>query len=254
MAVALSVILLACGDDDGGSAKKSSPNGERSNNTGRQKPVPGGAEDAGRLAELDADELDADEPTGGDGSAGKSDADDESSSDAGNMMGGNDAGAGPDGGGGDLCGAPGEECASVGCCTGATCVLEPETGDSICAAECAVPSECNSGCCVPVSDSELGACVPATYCEAALVPVGSGCGGLVLIAEDGTFLGDAVSNRSAAEGTCNELSSYGSRFASDSIVQPVHDYAACAVLHRHQRARRVRHEEPARHRRPADRS
>lgn len=62
----------------------------------------------------------------------------------------------------------------------------------------------------------VGAC-GLGLCEVPPVSTSTGCVGLVLIADDGTFLGDAVGNRYAANGVCNEYSTYGSRYGADSI-------------------------------------
>lgn len=234
MVVALSVALAACGDEEDGFSNKNTEdesNGRprSSSNGGKPGTGSGGAEDAGE--EREPDDLDAGDPAEQDGASSAPDAG-TPSADAGDPAGdaGGDARAdaqqpGSDAGGG-ACASPGEACETLDCCGGATCIIQPETGDPICAAECSAPSECNSGCCVSVRDSDLGACVPATYCEAPPVPVGSGCGALVLIAEDGTFLGNAVSSPVAANGVCNEVSPHGSSAGASSIFNPVGIYGS----------------------------
>jgi hypothetical protein len=49
------------------------------------------------------------------------------------------------------------------------------------------------------------------------VPVAGCSGTLVLVADDGKFLGNASSNMLAADGVCNEFSNYGGQFGADSI-------------------------------------
>lgn len=63
------------------------------------------------------------------------------------------------------CLTPGTSCLDnvEGCCTDSTCV---ETVDeTVCAANCTDNSECNSGCCAPLSNSTTRVCSPATFCE-----------------------------------------------------------------------------------------
>jgi hypothetical protein len=233
MVLALSVVLIACGDEDDDYSKKDSGSGGRPrSSSGGGKPGTGstgsGDEDAGEA--FDPDELDGGGTADLDGSSIAQDSGGQA--DAGGPVDGDrDARAdgaqpvGSDGGGG-VCASPGEACEATDCCAGATCILEPETGDPICAAECSAPSECNSGCCLSLRDSDVGACGPARYCEAPPVPMGSGCDALVLIAEDGTFLGNAVSSPVAANGVCNEVSPHGSGVGPHSIFNSVGIYGS----------------------------
>jgi hypothetical protein len=123
----------------------------------------------------------------------------------------------PDTGSSTTCSSAGQSCESTTCCTGAICVIAPETGTSICAAQCSTPSQCNSNCCVPVRAGNTGACVPASSCTVSTGPVGGSCGALELIAEDGTYLGDATSNRFGTNSVCNQNSFHGSAFGVQSI-------------------------------------
>lgn len=56
-------------------------------------------------------------------------------------------------------------------------------------------------------------------------PSGS-CTSLQLVANDGTYLGDATSNTFAANGVCNDVSSYGSSYGSYSIFNSVGNYGS----------------------------
>jgi hypothetical protein len=234
MVVAFSVVLFACGDEDDDFSKKNPEDGggrPRGSSTGGKPgttPDGSGEEDAGE--ELEPDDLDGGESVELDGSSGDRDSGAPAGDAGGPGDGGRDARAdaqsvGSDGGGG-ACASPAEACETVDCCAGATCIIEPESGDPICAAECSAPSECNSGCCVSVRDSDLGACVPASYCEAPPVPMGSDCGALVLIAEDGTFLGNAISSPVASNGVCNAVSPHGSSVGAHSIFNAVGLYGS----------------------------
>jgi hypothetical protein len=122
-----------------------------------------------------------------------------------------------------LC-STGDECQS-GCCAAVD-----DTG-SVCApAEfcpspfetCAMNADCATACCLPI-DAETSACAPANLCAA---PPAVGCGDLVLLANDGTYLGDATSDQFAVDGVCNEFSQYGSPFASSSIFNEFSQYGS----------------------------
>jgi hypothetical protein len=252
MVLAFSVAMLACGDEDDSYSKKdmSDGSGRPRSSTGSGKPRTAVDDetdedndtngDAG--PDADPNELDggADEPNELDGASSSSG--DNGGSDGGSSDGATtaDAGGTRDGdsdaradaqptssdGGEVACASPGEDCETLDCCAGATCILEPETGDPICAAECSAPTECNSGCCLSLRNSDVGACGPARYCEAPPVPMGNGCDALVLIAEDGTFLGNAVSSPVAANGVCNDLSPHGSSVGPQSIFNSVGIYGS----------------------------
>jgi hypothetical protein len=59
------------------------------------------------------------------------------------------------------CLQPGATCVSK-CCAGALCVTDGTT--SLCAAICAVGTDCNSGCCAPLQDGSH-VCAPASQCQ-----------------------------------------------------------------------------------------
>jgi hypothetical protein len=140
------------------------------------------------------------------------------------------------------------------CCDGAMCIADGTT--IVCAALCESSDGCNSGCCAPVDetnsvcapadfcappvdtcsedtdcdtacclpvDAETSVCAPSDLCAA---PPAIGCGNLVLLANDGTYLGDATSNQFAADGVCNEFSQYGSQFAATSIFNQFGQYGS----------------------------
>jgi hypothetical protein len=123
-----------------------------------------------------------------------------------------------------LC-STGDDCQS-GCCAAV------DATNSVCAPAnfcpppvetCTVDSECDTVCCLPI-DAETSACAPASLCTAPPAPIG--CGQLVLLANDGTFLGDATSNQFATDGVCNEFSQYGSPFAATSIFNEFGQYGS----------------------------
>jgi hypothetical protein len=53
-----------------------------------------------------------------------------------------------------------------------------------------------------------------------------GCTQLVLVGDDGTFLGDATSNQFAANGVCNSQGLYGGQFGPDSIYNQFGTYGS----------------------------
>lgn len=124
------------------------------------------------------------------------------------------------------CAATGEECASTPCCGDRICVDDDALGLIVCAAPCSSPSDCVSGCCVGLSSSSASVCAPPTHCEPAPPPIPGGCADLVLVADDGTYLGDATSNEYATDGVCNEYSSYGSAYSSTSIFNDSGTYGS----------------------------
>jgi hypothetical protein len=63
--------------------------------------------------------------------------------------------------------------------------------------------------------------VPAALCAP---PASVACANLVLLANDGTFLGQATSSTFATDGVCNEFSQYGSLFAATSIFNEFGQY------------------------------
>jgi hypothetical protein len=60
------------------------------------------------------------------------------------------------------CVEPGNICVGPECCEGSICVSDGSS--SVCAAECTSNSQCNSGCCAPVSGTDKSVCSPAEYC------------------------------------------------------------------------------------------
>jgi hypothetical protein len=110
-----------------------------------------------------------------------------------------DADADVDDAAGPVCVDQGERCDRASCCTG-VCVRDDE-GGAICAAECALPTRCE-GCGPYCGASRMG----ATRCDDA-----------VLIAEDGTYLGDAAGSALDRDSVCNANGSYGSSFGRLSI-------------------------------------
>jgi hypothetical protein len=88
---------------------------------------------------------------------------------------------------------------------------------------CAIDTDCDTGCCLAV-DAETSLCAPVDLCAAP--PPAAGCGDLVLVANDGTYLGDATSNQFAVDGVCNEFSQYGSQFAATSIFNEFGQYGS----------------------------
>lgn len=117
-----------------------------------------------------------------------------------------------------------EQCAS-GCC-----VLVNET-TAVCAPasycpppvqQCTGNEQCASQCCLPI-DTQTAACAPAALCAP---PASVACTNVVLLANDGTFLGQATSNTFATDGVCNEFSQYGSQFAATSIFNEFGQYGS----------------------------
>ena len=58
------------------------------------------------------------------------------------------------------------------------------------------------------------------------MPPASACTMLVLVGDDGTFLGNASSSTFASDGVCNEFSSYGSEYGSSSIFNDYGTYGS----------------------------
>lgn len=71
------------------------------------------------------------------------------------------------GGGGGSCGGAADDCSgSLSCCSGYTCVNDLGAADeSLCAADCTLGSDCQSGCCCDLENSTSGACCPSGYCN-----------------------------------------------------------------------------------------
>jgi hypothetical protein len=122
-----------------------------------------------------------------------------------------------------LC-SSGDECVS-GCCA------PVDETSSVCAptsfcpppvAGCTANGECETQCCFPL-DAQTSACAPASLCAP---PASVDCANLVLLANDGTFLGQASSNAFAADSVCNEFGQYGSQFSSTSIFNQFGSYGS----------------------------
>lgn len=121
-----------------------------------------------------------------------------------------------------MCADPGQDCSKADCCDGSTCVTDGTF--FVCAANCASGDECNSGCCAAL-DTGGSVCSPATFCAAPIASNGS-CADLVLLADDGTYLGDASSSTFATDGVCNQYSNYGSAYSSTSIFNQYGTYGS----------------------------
>jgi hypothetical protein len=120
-----------------------------------------------------------------------------------------------------VCLEPGRSCDDGLCCEGSACVTGLETS-SVCAAYCQSNEDCFSECCAPLEGGG-SVCVPPEYCSEPSPP--SDCG-LILLAEDGTFLGRATANQFDTDSVCNEFSDYGSEFSSTSIFNEFSEYGS----------------------------
>lgn len=121
-----------------------------------------------------------------------------------------------------LCLQAGElNCDETACCDGSMCITDGT--DIACAALCANGDDCFSGCCATVDEAN-SVCAPADVCSPPAETPSVGCGEVVLMADDGTYLGDATSNEFAGDGVCNEFSQYGSQFSSTSIFNEFSEY------------------------------
>lgn len=144
--------------------------------------------------------------------------------------GGNTGTAGTPGGGSPgTCAMPGNTCsASTTCCSGSTCINDRVNGVIVCASECSAPNQCNSGCCTQLTNSATMVCAPTSYCAAPPPPPPppppSGCGRLILVANDAKFIGLATSDRFATNSVCNEFGPYGSQFSQTSIFNQFGSY------------------------------
>lgn len=126
-----------------------------------------------------------------------------------------------------VCAGPGGNCSDAWCCSG------PCISDS-CATRCSKASDCESGCCRAFSNGAV--CAPSTLCAGHVTGGGVASdaniaiercpGPLTLIADDGTFLGQAASNETAVDGICNEFSSYGGEYGTDSIFNDYGTYGS----------------------------
>jgi hypothetical protein len=121
-------------------------------------------------------------------------------------------------------------CTSGDGCTSGCCAALDDS-NSVCAPPefclpmadtCSEDTDCDTACCLPV-DAETSACAPSNLCAA---PPSVGCGDLVLLANDGTYLGEATSNQFAVDGVCNEFSQYGSEFSTTSIFNEFSQYGS----------------------------
>jgi hypothetical protein len=110
------------------------------------------------------------------------------------------------------CTAAGGSCQADECCDGARCV------DGVCAADCRRDDDCLSACCSLVGDASV--CAPSDACAARSDPASGACAQLIVLAEDGTYLGRASSDPFASDGVCNSDSDYGDQDGADSIWNP----------------------------------
>lgn len=125
------------------------------------------------------------------------------------------------------CEMPGGPCsASLFCCTNATCVNDRANSVTVCAANCSDNNQCTSGCCAQLSNSADKVCSPTCAPLPAPPAPAAGCGRLVLVADDNTFLGEVTGNKFAADSVCNEFGSYGSRFSNSSIFNQFGSYGS----------------------------
>lgn len=133
------------------------------------------------------------------------------------------------------------------CCDDSMCISDGSV--VVCAVLCTDANQCSSGCCAPV-DALNSVCAPTNFCPppaqtcitgaecstgcciatggggsicgpAGLCapPPSVGCSSLVLLANDGTYLGDATSI-ATANSVCNEYGLYGSQYGVNSIHNP----------------------------------
>lgn len=88
---------------------------------------------------------------------------------------GGSGGSAGSGGNAPACFDVGQSCAENenGCCNGSTCINNMDT-PGICALNCENGSECNTGCCAPISDAAGSVCAPVEYCVAC-VGAGDSC-------------------------------------------------------------------------------
>lgn len=66
---------------------------------------------------------------------------------------------------------------------------------------------------------------PQSTSGGVLTPITT-CVMLKLVADDGTYLGVASSDRYASDGVCNEYSNYGSKYGTDSIYNQYGNYGS----------------------------
>lgn len=169
-------------------------------NTGAPTPT----EDAGDVSSADAEQRDASVPATNSNSPEAS-VPNSSLADAGALQ----------------CFLAGESCVTGSCCPGTTCVADPSSGVTVCAAQCTQGTECMSACCAAVKGSTVGVCAPSSFCSTPSAR--TGCN---LIANDGTFLGKASSSTVDPEGVCNSVSPYGSTFGAASIYNKFGNYGS----------------------------
>lgn len=151
--------------------------------------------------------------------------------DAGSMMPMADAGSPQDGSIPNACVASGAVCTNNPCCAGLVCTYDPLTNSqNTCAPECVRNDQCSTGCCAPDINAP-GVCLAASYCNGGPGSGGTlikpaGCGDLILLADDGTYLGLATGNTVKSESVCNTIGSYGSSVSSTSIFNSVGRYGS----------------------------
>jgi hypothetical protein len=81
------------------------------------------------------------------------------------------------GGGGGVCLEPGQDCSLAvdACCAGSTCIADFAHDLIVCAALCEVDSDCASGCCAALGNTEALVCAPADACIGECIPAGADC-------------------------------------------------------------------------------
>jgi hypothetical protein len=122
------------------------------------------------------------------------------------------------------CRSPAQTCsAQAPCCSDSICVVIG-AGQSVCAATCTAGTQCNSGCCAPLSNDPAKVCSPPSACAAPPAP--TTCGRTILRGTDGQFLGLATSNKFATDGVCNMFSQYGSQYSTTSIFNKFGTYGS----------------------------
>lgn len=267
MFVVAGVAVLACGGDKAASSPadpdqselNATPNAGGSGTRTDEGP----ADEAGSTTPDDANPEDDSTGEVPEGAAGSNAETNNGAGGAGSMGGtGANGGSNEAGGTGGGDGEPaqclpagGPNCSeSSPCCEGTMCITD---GVSVaCAALCTDGSQCVSGCCAPVDESN-SVCAPTEFCpapaqtcvldaecstgccaavdaqtsicvEAALCAPAPAviCLDLVLLADDGTFLGEATSNAFATDSVCNEFGQYGSQFSSTSIFNQFGQYGS----------------------------
>jgi hypothetical protein len=136
----------------------------------------------------------------------------------------------------NLCVDLGDACSTSTCCEGLVCTADPLTSPAnTCATVCSTNDQCASGCCVPDPNAS-GVCLSPVYCNGGggggvqdgTITKPAGCGELIVVANDGTYLGLATSNTAKSESVCNSAGRYGSSASSTSIYNSAGRYGSTA--------------------------